>query len=56
MMILMSANHSGLGSKNMITETSRQFLSKQLARVIAIDQICLFLFIAFCTVMTFGSP
>jgi hypothetical protein len=40
----------------MITETSRQPLSKQLARVIAINLICLALFITFCTVMTFGSP
>ncbi len=39
-----------------MTETSRQFLSKQLARVIAINLICLALFIAFCTFMTFGSP
>jgi hypothetical protein len=38
-----------------MTETSRQFLSSQLARVIAINVMCLIVFIAFCALMTFGS-
>ena len=38
-----------------MTETSRQFLSNQLARVIAINLMCLIVFIAFCALMTFGS-
>jgi hypothetical protein len=38
-----------------MTETARQFLSEQLARVIAINLMCLLVFIAFCALMTFGS-
>ena len=38
-----------------ITETSRQVLSKQLGRVIAINLMCLVVFVAFCALMTFGS-
>jgi hypothetical protein len=38
-----------------MTETSRQILSRQLARVIAINLMCLVVFIAFCALMTFGS-
>ena len=38
-----------------ITDTSRQRLSTQLARVIAINLMCLVVFIAFCALMTFGS-
>jgi hypothetical protein len=48
-------NNSWMDSGNIITETSRQFLSKQLARVIAINLMCLVVFIAFCALMTFGS-
>jgi hypothetical protein len=55
MKILMFANNSCMDSGNIITETSRQFLIKQLARVIAINLVCLVVFIAFCAVMTFGS-
>lgn len=39
-----------------MTESSRHSLGQQLTHVIAINLICLALFIAFCTVMTFGSP
>ncbi len=39
-----------------MTETSRHPLGHQLTRVIAINLICLALFIAFCAVMTLGSP
>lgn len=39
-----------------MTETSRQSLGHQLTRVIAINLSCLALFIAFCAVMTLGSP
>jgi len=39
-----------------VTEASRQFLINQLARVIAINLMCLISFIAFCALMTFGSP
>lgn len=38
-----------------MAEPARQFLSKQLARVIAINLMCLVVFTAFCAVMTFGS-
>jgi hypothetical protein len=56
MKILIFANQSGLDSENVMTETSRQFLNHQLARVIAINLMCLVLFTAFCALMTFGSP
>jgi hypothetical protein len=36
-------------------ETSRQLLSKQMARVIAINLMCLVVFTAFCALITFGS-
>jgi hypothetical protein len=49
------ANISRMDSGNIMTETSRQSLSKQLARVIAINLMCLAVFIAFCALMTFGS-
>ena len=55
MKILMFTNHSFVDSANIMTETSRQFLSKQLARVIAINLMCLVAFVALCAVMTFGS-
>jgi hypothetical protein len=56
MKILMFANHSCLDFENsMTTTTSRAFLSKQLARVIAINLMCLVIFVAFCAVMAFGS-
>jgi hypothetical protein len=38
-----------------MTETSRQFLGNQLARVIAINLMCVIVFVAFCALMTFGS-
>jgi hypothetical protein len=53
---LMFANSPSMDSGNIMTETSRQSLSSQLARVIATNLICLALFILFCTAMTFGSP
>jgi hypothetical protein len=40
--------------KNIMTETFRQSLNKQLTRVIAINLTCLVVFIGFCTLMTFG--
>jgi hypothetical protein len=52
---LMLANHSCLESGNTNTETSRQLLGKQLARAIAFNLTCLFVFIVLCAVMTFGS-
>ena len=36
-------------------DTSPYSLSKQLARVIAINLVCLVVFIAICALMTFGS-
>lgn len=42
-------------SENIMTETSRQLLDKQLARVIAFNLVCLVVFIAFCAAITFGS-
>lgn len=39
----------------MTTEACRQVLSKQLGRVIAINLMCLVVFVAFCAVMSFGS-
>jgi hypothetical protein len=42
-------------SGDIMTETSRQLLSKQLARVIAFNLMCLVVFIAFCAVITLGS-
>jgi hypothetical protein len=38
--------------KDMMTETSRQSLSRQLTRVIAINLTCLVVFIAFCALLT----
>jgi hypothetical protein len=55
MKILMFVSNSSVDSGNIMTETSRQILSKQLARVIAINVMCLVIFIAFCALMTFGS-
>jgi hypothetical protein len=52
---LMFANRSYVDSESITTEPSRQFLTKKLARVIAINLICLVVFVAFCAVMTFGS-
>ena len=52
---LMFANRSYVDSENITTELFRQFLTKKLARVIAINLICLVVFVAFCAVMTFGS-
>jgi hypothetical protein len=54
MKILMFTGNSP-DSGNTMIETSRQSLSKQLARVIAINLMCLVAFIAFCALMTFGS-
>ena len=51
---LMIANRSYV-DENITTELFRQFLTKKLARVIAINLICLVVFVAFCAVMTFGS-
>jgi uncharacterized membrane protein YqjE len=42
-------------SASKMTETSRQILSRQLGRVIAINLMCLVVFCAFCALMTFGS-
>jgi hypothetical protein len=42
-------------SGDIMTETTRQVLSKQLGRVIAINLTCLVIFVAFCALMTFGS-
>ena len=39
-----------------MTETSRQTFGRELTRVILINLSCLSLFIAFCAVMTLGSP
>lgn len=55
MEILVFINNSFVDSGNMMTETSREFLSKRLARVIAINLMCLVVFVVFCAVMTFGS-
>jgi hypothetical protein len=52
---LMFANRSYVDSESITTEPSRQYLAKKLARVIAINLICLLVFVAFCVVMTFGS-
>jgi hypothetical protein len=56
MKILMFTHNSFVDSGNIMTEASRQFLSKRLARAIAINLMCLVVFVAFCAVMTFGSP
>jgi hypothetical protein len=56
MKILMLTNNSFVDSGNIMTETSRQLLNKQLVRVIAINLMCLVVFVAFCAVVTFGSP
>jgi hypothetical protein len=55
MKIRMCISNSSVDSGNIVTETSRQILSKQLVRVIAINLMCLVVFIAFCALMTFGS-
>lgn len=52
---LLFADNSCTDSGNIMTETSRQFLSKQLARVIAINLMCLVFSVAFCAIVTFGS-
>jgi hypothetical protein len=56
MKILMFTSNSCMDSGNIMTEISRQLLSNSLTRVIAINLICLVIFIAFCAVMTLGSP
>jgi uncharacterized membrane protein (DUF485 family) len=38
-----------------MTETSRQRLSQQLARMIAMNLVCLVVFIGFCALIAFGS-
>lgn len=38
-----------------MTETSRKILKNELTRVIAINLVCLALFVAFCAAITFGS-
>jgi hypothetical protein len=53
---LLFATSFWVESGNPMTETSRQCLNNQLARVIAINLVCLVIFIAFCALMTFGSP
>src|SRR5450432_4049956 len=55
MKILMVTNNAFVDSGNIMTDTSRQLLSKQLVRVIAINLMCLVVFVAFCAVVTFGS-
>ena len=55
MNILTSGNNTFMDSGQILPETARQSLSKQLARVIAINLMCLLVFIAFCALMTFGS-
>ena len=50
------ANGFYLDSENIVTDTPRRSLSSELARVIAINVVCLVVFIAFCAIMTFGSP
>src|ERR1700720_4383948 len=55
MKLFIFTNNSFAEPGNIMAETSRQFLSKQLARVIAINLMCLVVFVAFCVVMTFGS-
>jgi hypothetical protein len=42
-------------SPNTMPEVSRQVLSKQLRRVIAINLMCLVVFIALCALVTLGS-
>lgn len=56
MKIHMFANNSCIAPENVAGRTPREFLSSQLARVIAINMMCLVVFVAFCTVMTFDSP
>jgi hypothetical protein len=46
----------GMDSGKIMTATSPQLLCNRLTRVIAINLICLAFFIAFCTIMTLGSP
>jgi uncharacterized membrane protein (DUF485 family) len=55
MKTLTSAKHSSKDSVMIVTEASRQRLSQQLARMIAMNLICLVVFIAFCALITFGS-
>jgi hypothetical protein len=55
MKISMFTNNSFVDSGNIMTETSRELLSKQLARVLAINLMCLVVFVAFCAVVSFGS-
>jgi hypothetical protein len=45
-----------MDSGNIMNDTSRPLLGNQLVGVIAINLICVVFFIAFCAVMTFGSP
>jgi hypothetical protein len=49
------ASNSGADSGSTMNEARCQFLNRQLARVIAMNLMCLVVFIAFCAVMTFGS-
>src|ERR1700675_2335930 len=55
MRILPFSNRSFVDSRNIRTETSRQVLGKQLARVIVINLTCLVFFVALCAIITFGS-
>jgi uncharacterized membrane protein len=55
MKILTFAKNTCMDSGNFMSETSRQSLTKQLTRVIAVNLMCLFVFIAFCALATFGS-
>jgi hypothetical protein len=55
MKTLTFAKHSCKDSAMIMTETSRQRLSQQLARMIAMNLMCLVVFIAFCALITFGS-
>jgi len=56
MKIRVFTDNSCMDAESVMSETPRQFLSNQLARVISINMICLIVFVAFCAVMTFGSP
>jgi hypothetical protein len=55
MKTLTFAKHYCKDSGMIMTETSRRRLSQQLARMIAMNLMCLVVFIAFCALMTFGS-
>ena|SRR5580704_2301473 len=55
MKTLMFTDHSCQDCENNMFERSRQLLRKQLARVIAINLMCLVIFVAFCGLMSLGS-